>query len=51
MLGSALFLVWSQGRTGFAPDGTFRFGDDVKDLFRVQPANVFLVKLSYWLDV
>ncbi|MGH7594166.1 MAG: DUF5916 domain-containing protein [Gemmatimonadales bacterium] len=48
--GSTLFLVWTQGRSGFAstvgPDG---IRGDLRDLFNLRPDNVFLVKVSYWL--
>ena len=46
--GSTLFLVWSQGRTGSASDGTFDYGHDMRELFKVKAHNVFLVKFSYW---
>ena len=45
--GSTLYLVWSQGRTGFREDGEFAFGRDVENLFSIHPYNVFLVKFSY----
>ncbi|MGB9004156.1 MAG: hypothetical protein WCB96_00375 [Candidatus Aminicenantales bacterium] len=45
--GSTLYLVWSQGRTGFEPRGDFSFGRDVDNLFEIHPHNVFLVKFSY----
>jgi len=45
--GSTLFIVWSQGRTGFDDRGDFSFGRDVDSLFNVHPDNVFLVKFSY----
>lgn len=45
--GSALFLVWSQGRSGFGALGDFRFGRDLGDLFGLAPDNVFLIKFSY----
>lgn len=48
--GSTLFLVWSQGRDGFSSNGSFDFGRDVGDLFRVTPDNVFLIKFSYWMS-
>ena len=48
--GSALFLVWSQGRDERADKGTSNFGSDVRELFRVRPENVFMVKLSYWMS-
>ncbi len=44
--GSALYLVWSQGRTDFAADGDFSVGDDLTDLFDTHPRNVFLIKLN-----
>jgi hypothetical protein len=45
--GSALYVVWSQGRTGAFSEGDFSFGRDVGRLFDAQPENVFLVKFSY----
>jgi hypothetical protein len=50
MPGSALFLVWSQGRDHWVRNGDFDFGSDVGDLFGVAPDNVFMVKFSYWLS-
>jgi hypothetical protein len=48
--GSELFLVWQQERTGFDTSvSDFQFGRDAGAIFRAQPTNVFLVKLSYWL--
>jgi hypothetical protein len=48
--GSSLYVVWSQGRTGFIPawDQSFRSNWDA--LWRTQPDNVFLVKMSYWFS-
>jgi hypothetical protein len=31
-------------------EGTQDFQGDVRDLFRLHPANTFLVKVSYWLN-
>jgi hypothetical protein len=45
--GSSLYLVWSQGRTGDSSVGDFSFREGMRDLFRVHPHNVFLVKFSY----
>ena len=47
--GSALFVVWQQQRSGFAPDGDISFRRDVRGLFSDEVTNVFLVKFSYWL--
>jgi hypothetical protein len=46
--GSTLYLVWSQGRTSSDSNGLFSYGNDMKDLFKITPHNVFLVKFSYW---
>ncbi len=49
--GSTVFLVWSQGRTSSANDGSFAYGKDMKELFGIDPHNVFLVKFSYWFSL
>ncbi|MGQ0735952.1 MAG: DUF5916 domain-containing protein [Acidobacteriota bacterium] len=48
--GSSLFLVWQQNRSGFADTGNFEFGRDFGGVFSAPAHNVFLVKLSYWLN-
>ena len=45
--GSALYLVWSQGRIGSFSSGEFSFMNNMKDLFGIYPHNVFLIKFSY----
>jgi hypothetical protein len=49
--GSTLFLVWTQGRNDYAsvvsPGGV---RDDLRQLFNLPVNNIFLVKLSYWLN-
>lgn len=49
--GSTLFLVWSQGRTSSITDGAFSYTNDMKELFGVQPHDVFLIKFSYWFTL
>ncbi len=51
MPGSRLFLVWSQDRSGFAPDGRFRLGNDLDGLFGAPSRDVFLVKVEHWLGL
>jgi hypothetical protein len=47
--GSTLFLVWSQGRESEQEvEGGNSFRGDFSDLFQLQAANTFLVKVSYW---
>ena len=45
--GSTLFLVWSQGRTGYIESGEFNFSGDMQDLFEEHPHDIFLIKFSY----
>ena len=45
--GSAVYVVWSQGRSGFLPTGNFSFRNDVRDLFDTHPHDVVLIKFSY----
>lgn len=49
--GSSLFVVWQQNRSGFADIGDFDFGRDFGGVFSAPAHNVFLVKLSYWLNM
>jgi Domain of unknown function (DUF5916)/Carbohydrate family 9 binding domain-like len=48
--GSSVYVVWSQGRTSYAPAWDDSFGSNWDALRRAQPDNVFLVKLSYWFS-
>ena len=49
--GSALYVVWQQGREDVASAGRFRFRQDFGGLFGIPANNVFLVKFSYWLNL
>jgi hypothetical protein len=49
--GSALYVVWQQGREDTASEGRFRYGNDLASMFGTPGINVFLVKLSYWLNL
>jgi hypothetical protein len=49
--GSTLFLVWSQGRQDrLNHEGGNSFGGDFNDRFGRRADDVFLVKMSYWLN-
>ena len=48
--GSAIFVVWQQGREDFANDGALRYGGSLSNLFGTPATNVFLVKFSRWLN-
>jgi hypothetical protein len=49
--GSSIFVVWSQSRFGFSPDGSFNVRDDMNALFDVHPHNVFLIKVNRWINL
>ena len=49
--GSALFVVWQQGRQDSLAHGDFSFGRDFRGVFSAPAHNVLLVKLSYWLNL
>jgi hypothetical protein len=48
--GSALFVVWQQGREGFGQRGDYRFARDFTDVFATPSSNTLLVKLAYWFN-
>jgi hypothetical protein len=50
--GSTIYVAWTQSRSGyFTGDGSFDLGRDLgRDLFVDRPANVLLVKVTYWLS-
>jgi hypothetical protein len=48
--GSALFLVWQQGRDHFVPAGEFEFSRGFADLFDAPSTNTFLLKFSRWMN-
>lgn len=48
--GSALFLVWQQGRDHFVPMGEFDAGRGFGDLFNAPATNTILLKVSRWLN-
>ena len=48
--GSTMYLAWQQTRNDFQPIGDFAFGHDLDNLFGAKPDNIFLIKVSYWLN-
>ena len=48
--GSALFVVWQQGREAVLDAGRFQFGRDFGGVFGAPSRNAFLVKWSYWIN-
>ncbi|HEX8394829.1 MAG TPA: DUF5916 domain-containing protein [Longimicrobium sp.] len=48
--GSTMYLAWQQNRSSAQPYGDFDLGRDGDELFGAAPDNVFLIKVSYWLN-
>lgn len=51
MPGSVLFLVWTQSRSESEPLGDFQFGHSMDRMFSMNPDNILLLKVSYWIGV
>ena len=49
--GSTVYVVWSQGRSGYDEAGVFKIDNHVNDLINVSPSNIFLVKFSYRISM
>ncbi len=55
--GSTIYLVWTQGRSDFrdradaGPPGSFSNDIRVSSLFRTEPENKILAKISYWFAI
>ncbi len=50
MPGSTLFLVWTQDRSASEGDGEFELGPSFTRLVDARPDNIFLAKLTYYLN-
>ena len=48
--GSALYVVWQQGRSNYEPYWSDSFHDNWRALWSTPRDSVFLVKLSYWFS-
>jgi hypothetical protein len=48
--GSTLYLAWQQNRSDFQPYGDFDLSRDADGVFGAAPDDVFLIKVSYWLN-
>lgn len=50
-LGSFIYLVWSRDKTGTAGSPADSFRESYKQLSKVYPNNIFLIKLNYWFSL
>jgi hypothetical protein len=51
MPGSTVFLVWTQSRQGYENQGEFQGRESVSEMLRVPPNNIFLVKVTYYMNL
>ncbi|KAF0217196.1 MAG: membrane associated [Ignavibacteria bacterium] len=51
MPGSILYFVWSHDQQNYDDAGEFIFGRDLRNLWKSEGNDVFMVKFSYWLDM
>ena len=49
--GSTIFVVWTRSGESFLGRGSIDFGNDAGALFRGPSANIFLIKINYWLGL
>lgn len=50
-LGSFIYLVWSSEKTGLADTPDASIGESIRQLRKVFPNNIFLIKLNYWFSL
>jgi hypothetical protein len=50
-LGSFIYFVWSSERTGLSGDPSVSMSDSFRELKKVFPNNIFLIKLNYWFSL
>ena len=51
MPGSTLYLVWTQSKNDVEQHGDFYFDKSMNRMFDLEPDNIFMMKLSYWLGI
>jgi hypothetical protein len=49
--GSVAYLVWTQSRYNDEENGNFNFGKSVDQLIDTRSDNIFMIKLTYWLNI
>jgi hypothetical protein len=49
--GSTIFVVWTRSGDSSVGRGAIDFGNDARSLLRGPSANVFLIKVNYWLGL
>jgi hypothetical protein len=48
--GSVIYFVWTQNRSDEEEIGDFQFKKSISRLFSAEPDNIFMIKVTYWLN-
>ena len=48
--GSVVYFVWTQTRSESEEIGDFRFDESFSKMISAEPDNIFMIKLTYWLN-
>ena len=49
--GSVIYFVWTQTRSEAEEIGDFKFEESVTKMFAAEPDNIFMIKVTYWLNL
>jgi hypothetical protein len=48
--GSVIYFVWTQTRSEAEEIGEFQFQESMSRMVQVEPDNIFMIKVTYWLN-
>jgi len=48
--GSVIYFVWTQTRSEAEEIGEFRFEESMTKMVSAEPDNIFMIKVTYWLN-
>jgi len=49
--GSAIYFVWTQTRSAAEEIGDFQFEESFSKMMLTEPDNIFMIKVTYWLNM
>jgi hypothetical protein len=51
MPGSVLYFVWTHDKINLDDPGSMSLMNDFKNLWNSEANNIFMIKLTYWIDI
>ncbi len=48
--GSVIYFVWTQTREEAEEIGDFKFEESMTKMVQAEPDNIFMIKVTYWLN-